>query len=137
MLPAEFTTSASFTVAAVGGIATFANLELNTPGIGYQLSASADANGLPLGGTSDPFDVQAGTYAPWPHDVVVTPSVDSLPIGEQLQLSATAYDAVQGVEVAGTFQWLSSDPSIADVDATGLVTAIIRLRSAPFAMQCP
>jgi len=47
----------------------------------------------------------------------------SISVGETLQLSAVALDA-QGKQVSGVaFTWQSSDPSIAEVSATGLVRA--------------
>lgn len=47
----------------------------------------------------------------------------SLSVGETLQLSAVALDA-QGKQVSGVaITWRSSDPSIAEVSAAGLVTA--------------
>ncbi|MBV6514396.1 MAG: hypothetical protein HPKKFMNG_00019 [Planctomycetes bacterium] len=54
--------SGTLTQAAVGGVATFANLSLNSNGVGYTLAASA--TGL-AGATSRPFDI-----APNPAPVV-------------------------------------------------------------------
>ena len=49
-----------------------------------------------------------------------TPTLDA--IGATVQLQATAHDA-NGHTVNVEFEWASSDPAIATVDATGLVTA--------------
>ena len=54
--------------------------------------------------------------------VVVSPSADTIALGDTLRLVAEAFDrnghAVEGAEHA----WSSSDVSVANVDATGLVT---------------
>ena len=55
--------------------------------------------------------------------VVLEPSVDTLPIGGQRQLIATAR-ASSGMAVQGrSFRWASSNDSIASVSTYGLVTA--------------
>ena len=54
---------------------------------------------------------------------IAPPDADTFnAIGAAVQLRATAHDA-DGHNVAVEFDWASSDPSIATVDSTGLVTA--------------
>ncbi|MBI4422033.1 MAG: hypothetical protein HY560_14510 [Gemmatimonadetes bacterium] len=55
--PAGGTLSGTRTVAAVGGVATFADLSIDLAGSGYTLTASAAGLG---GATSTPFDVTGG-----------------------------------------------------------------------------
>jgi methionine-rich copper-binding protein CopC len=55
------------TVPAVDGVATFADLSIDTPGTGYTLAASASAI---TGATSDPFDITAPS--PGTGDLTVT-----------------------------------------------------------------
>src|SRR5436309_6718861 len=52
--PASGTLAGTTTVAAVNGVATFANLSINNPGTGYTLTASA--TGL-MGATSNAFNI--------------------------------------------------------------------------------
>ena len=55
--------------------------------------------------------------------VTVTPATDTLVVGDTLRLTAEAADA-NGHRVAGAeFSWASGDTAVAEVDATGLVTA--------------
>lgn len=55
--------------------------------------------------------------------VAVTPSSLSLTAGQTGQLSAAITDW-NGHAVTGTVVWATSDPGVATVDATGLVTAV-------------
>ena len=56
--------------------------------------------------------------------VVVTPNANPLFVGQTAQLSAEPRDA-EGKEVAGrAVQWSTSEPSVATVTSTGLVTAV-------------
>ena len=56
--------------------------------------------------------------------VAVDPAADTLPaLGDTLRLSAEALDANGNAVADAEFAWESSDPSVATVDATGLVTA--------------
>src|SRR5437016_1643301 len=58
--PASGTLAGTPTVAAVNGVATFANLSINNPGTGYTLTASA--TGL-TGATSSAFNIGVGAAA--------------------------------------------------------------------------
>jgi len=55
--------------------------------------------------------------------IVVTPATFDIVAGEEVQLTAVAYDTRGGVVVAD-FVWTSSDESIATVDDDGLVTGV-------------
>ena len=55
--------------------------------------------------------------------VTVSPSVDTLAVGDAAVLSARAFDAGGRALTAAEFSWSSSDASVAAVDGSGLVTA--------------
>ena len=58
------------------------------------------------------------------HAVAVSPAADMLNIGDTLRLSAEAFDA-NGHKVTGVeFAWSSSDPSVARVGGSGLVSGV-------------
>jgi uncharacterized protein YjdB len=57
--------------------------------------------------------------------VTVTPSPDSLAVGDTLRLTAAITDA-KGHPQTGPVGWASDDPGVAVVDASGLVTAMGR-----------
>jgi uncharacterized protein YjdB len=57
--------------------------------------------------------------------VVVTPAVDTLQAGQQQQLTATLTDASGNVLTDRVVTWSSSNPAIAVVDGTGLVTGVL------------
>ena len=62
---------------------------------------------------------------PLPVDsVAVSPTSATLKRGQTKQFTATALDATGKVLTGRTFTWTSSDPTIATVDQTGLVTAV-------------
>ncbi|MBI3810808.1 MAG: Ig-like domain-containing protein [Nitrospirae bacterium] len=63
-------------------------------------------------------------FIPTPDHVIVTPSAPSVAIAATVQLTATAYDASNVVIPGVTFTWSSSNPAVATVDPTGLVTGI-------------
>jgi uncharacterized protein YjdB len=57
--------------------------------------------------------------------VIVTPAVDSVVVGQSVQLSATTRDSA-GVTLTGrSVSWASSAPSIASVSSTGMVTGLL------------
>ena len=55
--------------------------------------------------------------------VVVSPAVDTLRVGERVQLVAAAHASSGAVVPNKTFVWTSSNDAIASVSASGLVTA--------------
>ena len=55
--------------------------------------------------------------------VVLTPSADTLAIGDRVQLTAAAYNSSGAVIPNRMFAWSSSNDAIASVSSTGLVTA--------------
>jgi len=57
------------------------------------------------------------------HAVVVTPSADTLAVGERVQLVATAHSSSGTVVPNREFAWSSSNDAIASVSNAGLVTA--------------
>ncbi|MGH7614203.1 MAG: beta strand repeat-containing protein [Gemmatimonadales bacterium] len=87
--PASGTLSGTLTVAAVGGIATFATLSIETAGDGYTLTAAAA--GL-AGATSDPFDIGGGAAT----QLVVTAQPTSTTSGAAISpaVQVTARDAL-------------------------------------------
>ena len=56
--------------------------------------------------------------------VAVLPLGGSVEVGAILQLSATATDAGGASIPSASFTWSSSDPGVASIDATGLVTGV-------------
>jgi len=54
--------------------------------------------------------------------VVVSPPSVTVSVGNQVQLTATAYDIDDTVLIGRTFSWSSVSPGTASVDETGLVT---------------
>ena len=58
--------------------------------------------------------------------IVSTAAATLEALGEQVQLVANAHDA-DGRTMAAEVRWNSSEPSVATVDASGLVTALARL----------
>jgi alpha-amylase len=64
-----------------------------------------------------PITVSVGRFA-----VAVSPGTRMLTVGETSRLEASIVDG-SGAVVPGAVSWASTNPSIASVDATGLVTA--------------
>jgi uncharacterized protein YjdB len=56
--------------------------------------------------------------------VVVTPSTDNVVVTQTLQLTAVATDAQGGALQGRTIAWSTSNPAVATVSSTGLVTGI-------------
>ncbi len=56
--------------------------------------------------------------------LAVVPALDTLNIGQSLQLAGTAYDADSVVLPTVALTWLSQNPAVATVDGGGLVTAV-------------
>jgi len=115
--PAGGTLSGTTMVNAVGGVATFSDVSINKAGSGYTLVASSS----PLTSTtSAALNIAAGAVA----SVWVNPgaAILTFPSGPTtVQLQATPLDA-GGNSVATTVAWSTSDPNVATVDATGLVS---------------
>lgn len=59
-----------------------------------------------------------------PFSITVTPPVDTLPVSRTAQLSASALDQAGQVITGVNFTWSSSDPAIATVDNSGVITAL-------------
>ncbi len=55
--------------------------------------------------------------------VVLTPNADTLAVGEQLQLTASAYNSAGAIIPNRMFAWSSSNDAIASVNAAGTVRA--------------
>ena len=58
--------------------------------------------------------------------VEVSPSAETIGLGGTLQLTAEGFDANGHAVADAEFSWESSDPAIATVDASGLVTGVCR-----------
>ncbi|MBY0491456.1 MAG: Ig-like domain-containing protein [Gemmatimonadaceae bacterium] len=56
--------------------------------------------------------------------VQVSPATASLAPGQSLQLLASVHDAITGITLTRPVTWRASSPSVASVNATGLVTAL-------------
>ena len=58
--------------------------------------------------------------------ITVTPTVDTLvSLGETIQAAAVAFDANDSVSTGHTFEWVSTDESVATVSNSGLITAVL------------
>ncbi len=57
--------------------------------------------------------------------VVVAPDVDSVVVGQSVQLSATTRDSAGSALTGRSVSWSSSAPAIASVSSTGLVTGLL------------
>jgi hypothetical protein len=114
--PTGGTLSGSTTMNAVNGVASFSGLLIDKAGSGYMLVASS----IPLTSTTS----AAFAIAPGPvMSMWVTPgaAVLTFPSGSNVvQLYAIAADAY-GNLVPVNATWSSADPTVATVDATGLV----------------
>jgi len=103
------------TVSQVAGTPDSATYTTVGTGTGATCITAQDPSGL--------SSQSAITVAPVPvTSVVVTPSTATVDLTLTTQLTATARDSA-GNALARTITWSSSNPSIASVDATGLVTA--------------
>ncbi|HEX9579560.1 MAG TPA: Ig-like domain-containing protein, partial [Gemmatimonadales bacterium] len=105
-------------VAAVGGVATFADLRLDRSGGGYTLTASASGLGSDI---SVVFDIMVPVAS-----VTVSPPELALSAGSSLRLSATPMDTADTpLPLTGrTVAWSSSNSGVATVSSDGLVTAV-------------
>jgi hypothetical protein len=114
--PGGGTLSGTTTADAVDGVASFPILSIDKAGDGYTLVASS----APLASTAS----AAFSIAPGPvTSVWVNPgaAILTFPSGSiSVQLHAVAFDA-GGNSVPTTVTWTTSDPTVASVDATGLV----------------
>jgi hypothetical protein len=80
-------------------------------------SIAARAQPLPT-----PAPIPTGTAASVA-EVLIAPAVDTVRIGQTIQLTATAYHSSGSVAPYQTFAWSSSNDAIASVGRAGLVTA--------------
>ncbi len=82
-----------------------------------QQLAARQAHALPVQGPVDTAG-QAVVQA-----VVITPQLDTLSVGERVQLVASAHSSSGAVVSSKFFSWSSSNDAIASVSSAGLVTA--------------
>ena len=79
----------------------------------------------PAGVTSFRFIVWVMAAVPYPQGVVrVTPGADTLSEGQTQALTATSLNAYGKPLSGDTYAWGTSDPAVATVDASGVVTAV-------------
>ena len=127
------------TLAATGGDGTYGwSITAGTLPGGLSLDAvSGKISGSPTTAGASAFTVQVASaenaatkalsisVSPVPVALVeVSPSAATIPLGDSLQLSATAKDASGNVLSDSTVAWASSDTVRATVSSTGLVTAV-------------
>jgi uncharacterized protein YjdB len=101
--------------------------------------ATVDASGVVTPITTGTVEIRASAdkigratlvIAPATMAITITPAVDTIFIGatiaarDTVRLVATARDLAGAVVPGLTFQWTSSSPAVATVDATGLVRAV-------------
>lgn len=103
---------------AVAGVASFADLSIDSAGTGYTLTASATNL---VSSVSNAFSIAVGVLT----RVVVTPAGASLSgVATTTTLTAVPRDSV-GNAVSGSVTWTSLNPNVATVSATtGVVTAV-------------
>src|SRR5205807_450796 len=82
--PASGTLTATPTVAAVNGVATFANLSINNPGTGYTLTASATGR---TRATSSAFNIGVGAAAKLTFTVQPSPTRRSSELTPAVQVA--------------------------------------------------
>ena len=112
---ATATLSGTLVRTPVAGTATFEDLVIDKPDVGYIVVANAP---LVAGITSDPFDVDLNFAA-----IHVVPSSDTLRIvGDTVTITAEARDGSGQLVADVPFNWASSDTSVVTV-VEGLVTA--------------
>ncbi|GMR14007.1 MAG: hypothetical protein BMS9Abin29_2235 [Gemmatimonadota bacterium] len=103
--------SSDLSVASVGATGLVTAVSNGTATI------TATAQGTTVSGTATVTVAQVAT------SIDLTPASDTLTSGETLQIEATIQDA-NGAGVPASLTWMSSNPAVASVDATGLVTAV-------------
>jgi 6-phosphogluconolactonase (cycloisomerase 2 family) len=93
------TLSGAITVAAVGGVATFSNLSLDSPGSGYTLTASANGSTT---ATSSPFDVAPDglVFTAQPTDTLNGQTISPVAVTVQASDGTIASSANMNVTVA-------------------------------------
>ncbi len=112
------TLSGTTTITAVGGVATFPDLSIDKDTTGYRLQASS---GSLTPDTSASFSIVTGPLA----SVVFTATTSNLAsLGAQFQFVAEGRDASGNPVVGQPISWTSTDPAVATVSGTGLVTAV-------------
>ncbi len=104
-------------VKPVAGVATFEDLSINRPGVGYTLVASA-AQAASV--TSDLFDIEPVPVA----SVEVNPASATVVVGGTVQLEAIPRDSVGTPLVGLDVIWSSVAPAVATVSSGGLVTGV-------------
>ena len=124
---AAYSTEVSVSGTAVGNSIeyTFTGLQPSTLYQFGMVSYSGSLDVAPtFGGISNFVSQTTGTVAASAATVTATPqSVTLSAIGATTQLSATAKDASGNAVAGASYQWTSSNTSVATVDGTGLVTA--------------
>src|SRR5207253_2984007 len=98
-------------------IATVSTSGLVTGGAAGSATISAAS-----GGKTGTAAITVTASAPTVASVTVTPASTSLMVGGKVQLAVVAKDANGNALSGQTFSWSSSNPAIATVSASGLVT---------------
>ena len=88
------------------------------------LLAACGGGDSPFGPPDDDNDGNGGGNTPVPFTVEVTPALDSVQLGETVQLSATVRDAQGNVLTGQQVTWTSTANTIAQVSGSGLVTGM-------------
>src|SRR5437016_4133019 len=120
--PASGTLAGTPTVAAVNGVATFANLSINNPGTGYTLAASA--TGL-TGATSTAFNISVGAAAKLAFTVQPSNAASGAPITPAVQVAVqdaqgnTVTTATTSITVA-----IGTNPASGTLAGTPTVAAV-------------
>jgi len=111
----------------------YENLPVGSITVRVSAYSSTDGTGVALAKGEVNVEIQLNTYASVSitmastiTDVEVSPNTSAIKVGEQLQMTATAKDEAGNVVMVpeGGFSWESSNPTVASVDGSGLVTGL-------------
>jgi hypothetical protein len=121
--PGSGTLSGTASLAAVGGVATFANLSIDKSGAGYTLTA---ASGVLAGATSATFDINAGPATQLVYTVQPSIAASGATIAPAMQLTArdaqgnTATGFTDNVTLA-----IATNPAGGTLSGTTTVAAVL------------
>ena len=120
--PDAFTAGSTTTVAAVNGVATFANLRINTAGT-YAIGAASTNLAT---ATSNSFNVTAGTAVTFAFGVPA-----SIPAGQSFDITVTAKDQFNNTATGytGVVHFTSSDPQATLTPDTTFAGADVGVRT--------
>ncbi len=128
--PGAGSLSGSTSTAAIGGVATFANLSIDKLGAGYTLTAASGV-GLP-GATSAPFDVVPGAAATLSFTVAPTTTLAGATITPGVQVTALDAFGNTATSFTGTITVaLGNNPGGGGLSGTKAIAAVAGVATFP------